>query len=219
VAARPLTPADLARAANRSSARIYGLLRELYPERAPGVGGRWLLTEEMIAAVMARLHGAAPRRLSAVIADDAEVEPVAGDSAEQRAAEEAMLQLLGRELGVTLKKRRLTADGGAWIEVDGFSDQPPVLVEAWAHQGPLKPAQKAKVITDVLRLAWAEATFLPGAKKILLFSDEEAAGRFRPGRNTWSGAAVAHFGVEIRVVTLPDQMRAAVRHAQRRQSR
>lgn len=60
VATSPLTPADLARA-NRSLVRINGLLRDLYPERAPGIGGRWVLTEEMVAAVMARLHGAAPR--------------------------------------------------------------------------------------------------------------------------------------------------------------
>jgi len=60
---------------------------------------------------------------------------------------------------------------------------------------------------------------LPGARKILLFSDEEAAARFRAGRTTWSGAALSYFGVEIRVVILPEAMRAAVRRAQERQFR
>jgi hypothetical protein len=160
-----------------------------------------------------------PVRPTLVAVDLAELEPLAGSSAEQRAAETTMLDLLGRELGVAFEKRRLVAEGGAWTEVDGYSAEPPILVEAWAHQGPPKSAQKAKVLTDALKLAWAEATFLPGARKILLFSDEAAAARFRPGRTTWSGAALTHFGVEIRVVALPDDMRAAVRHAQERQFR
>ena len=57
------------------------------------------------------------------------------------------------------------------------------------------------------------------ARKILLFSDEEAAARFRPSRTTWSGAALTHFGVGIRVVALSRDMRAAVRRAQERQFR
>jgi hypothetical protein len=164
-----------------------------------------------------------PRRTAGkpplIAVDLTELEPLAGSSAEQRKAEQEMLELLGRELGVHLEKRRLVTDTGAWTELDGYSADPPILVEAWAHQSPPKAAQKAKVLTDALKLTWAEATFLPGARKILLFSDEQAAARFRPGRTTWSGTALTHFGVEIRVVTLPDEMRAAVLQAQKRQSR
>lgn len=213
-----LTPADLARRANRSGVRINRLLRELYPERAPGTGGRWVLTDQMVEAVMARLAGG-PKSRQAGESDDAVLEPVAGDSAEQRAAEETMLELLQRELGVKFRKHRLVTERGAWTEIDGLCDNPPILVEAWAHQGPPKSAQKAKVMTDALKLIWAATTFRPGARKILLFSDEAAAARFRPGRTTWSGTALAHFGVEIRVVDLPEDQRAAVRRAQKRQFR
>jgi hypothetical protein len=166
-----------------------------------------------------RRQRTASTRPAAQAVDVPDLEPLAGSSQEQRAAETTMLELLGRDLGVTFEKRRLVADGGAWAEVDGYSADPPVLVEAWAHQGPPKSAQKAKVLTDALKLAWAEATFSPGARKILLFSDEAAAARFRPGRTTWSGAALTHFAVEIHVVELPEEMRTAVRRAQERQFR
>ena len=51
-----------------------------------------------------RQSGARPT-LRAV--DEAKLEPVAGNSAEQQRAEQTMLELLGRDLGVALEKRRL----------------------------------------------------------------------------------------------------------------
>ena len=140
-----------------------------------------------------------------------------GDSGVQREAEVMMLALLSLELGVALAPRRFDLGDGARAEVDGVSLDPPVLVEAWAHQGPPRPAQKAKVLTDALKLVWLEQRHLPGAAKILLFSDAEAAKHFR-GR-TWAARAMADLGVELRVVELPGAMRARIRAAQARQYR
>ena len=143
---------------------------------------------------------------------------VAGDSAEQRAAEIAMLETLGQELGITLTKQRVIAVNGAWTEVDGLCASPPTLVEAWAHQGPPKSAQKAKVMTDALKLVWVEATFYPpGARKILLLSDVAAAAHFRG--SSWMAEALRHFAIEVRTVDLPVELREAVRRAQGRQFR
>ena len=146
-----------------------------------------------------------------------DVVALAGDSAEQRAAEAVMLEMLGRELGITLKKRSFLTGLRTRAEVDGVSTSPPVLVEAWTHQGPPKSAQKAKVMTDALKLVWIESAFLPGARKILLLSDDLAAGHFRGA--SWMSVALAHFGFEIRVVQLPPAHRASVRAAQDRQFR
>lgn len=148
---------------------------------------------------------------------EAELELVAGDSAVQRAVEGVMLAILARELGVTLKGRRFLTKTGARAEVDGVSEEPPVLVEARAHQGPPKSAQKAKVLTDAIKLVWLEQKFLPGARKILLFSDPAAARHFQ-GR-TWAATAIVDFGIEIRVVELPAEQQAAIRAAQVRQFR
>ena len=135
----------------------------------------------------------------------------------QREAEAMMLALLAVEIGVSLASRRFDVGDGAGAEVDGVSSHPPILVEAWAHQGPPRPAQKAKVLTDALKLVWLEERHLPGAAKILLFSDDAAARHFR-GR-TWAARAIADLGVELRVIELPESMRARIRAAQVRQYR
>lgn len=163
----------------------------------------------------------APRALTAAVdwrhTDDPALELVAGDSAEQRAAEGVMLAMLGRELGVALKGRRFLTPSGAGAEVDGVSEDPRVLVEAWAHQGPPKSAQKARVPTDAIKLVWLEQRFLPGARKILLFSDPAAARHFQ-GR-IWAAAAIADLRIALRVVELPAEQQAAIRAAQVRQFR
>jgi hypothetical protein len=145
-------------------------------------------------------------------------EIAAGDSPEQRAAESVMLGALSAELQVRLAKKRMVHADGAWAELDGWSHDPPILVEVWAHQGIPKSAQKAKVMTDALKMLWVEATFYPaGARKILLLSDQAAAAHF--GRMSWMAAALRHFAIEVRVVDLPDEHRAAVQKAQGRQFR
>jgi hypothetical protein len=55
-----LTPEDLARRVGRSGMRIRKLLRQLYPNLAPGSGSRWVLTEEQVAAVLAYYAGSTP---------------------------------------------------------------------------------------------------------------------------------------------------------------
>jgi hypothetical protein len=86
------------------------------------------------------------------------------------------------------------------------------------EQGPPKSAQKAKVLTDAFKLSFA-ATLLPRRPRLLLlFSDPEAAAPFRSPR-TWSAAAIRQAGIEVTVVTLPEEERAKLRDAQRRQYR
>lgn len=145
-------------------------------------------------------------------------ELAAGSSAEQTAAEVVMLKALGQELSVTLAKKRLVAVDGAWTEVDGVSYEPATLVEVWAHQGLPKSAQKAKVMTDALKLVWVEAAFFPmGAQKILLLADPAAAAYFCG--TSWMATALRHFEIEVRTVELPASHRAAVQRAQSRQFR
>ncbi len=124
-----------------------------------------------------------------------------------------MLATLAAELGVPLAKKRMVHVDGAWAELDGHSADPPTLVEVWAHQGLPKSAQKAKVMTDALKLVWVEAAFFPaGAQKILLLSDPAAAAHFRG--LSWMAAALRNFGIEVHTVELPAEHREAVRRAQ-----
>lgn len=84
-----------------------------------------------------------------------------GSSAEQRAAERVMLDLLSAELGRSLEPARLTVPSGARVEIDGADDGRTVLVECWAHQGAPKAAQKHKVLSDALKLTWIASTIYP----------------------------------------------------------
>lgn len=53
----PLTPEDIARRVGRSGMRVRKLLRQLYPDQAPGTGGLWQLTEEQVQAVLEYFAG------------------------------------------------------------------------------------------------------------------------------------------------------------------
>ena len=76
------------------------------------------------------------------------------------------------QLGVVLGPGLLVLPDGTLVVLDAISEDPPVLVEAWAHQGPPKAAQKHKVMTDALKLIWAESVLFPvGARKILALAD------------------------------------------------
>lgn len=146
------------------------------------------------------------------------VSPAAGDSREQRRAERVMLELLGERLGVVLRPRRILLDEGIRVEVDGADDELAVLVEAWAHQGPPKVAQKHKVLADALKLLHVAAT-LPGTPRLVLcLCDPEAARHFTSARS-WAAHALRNFAIEVLVVELPAEVKAAVLTAQQRQYR
>lgn len=141
-----------------------------------------------------------------------------GSSAEQRAAESVMMAYLADRLGLELRPQRIVTATGARVEVDGADDARTVLVEAWAHQGPPKVAQKHKVLADAFKLAWIASTLPVQPRLILCFSDEAAAKPFRGGRS-WAAAALRDQNIEVFVAELPDQVRADILAAQRRQYR
>ena len=129
-----------------------------------------------------------------------------------------MLAALSQELGIPLQPRRITV-GEVRVEVDGADEDLTLLVEAWAHQGPPKAAQRHKVLTDALKLAWVASTLPARPRLVLCLSDPVAAGPFI-GSRSWAAAALRDLGVEVRVVdNLPDEVRALVLRAQHRQYR
>lgn len=142
----------------------------------------------------------------------------AGDSTVQRDAEVFLLAALSQSLNVTLAPTRLMLPDGSYVDVDGVGIEPPILVEAWAHQGPPKGAQTKKVLVDALKLSHI-ARVLPEQpwRLILLFSDEAAAKPFRGG--SWYAGALRDLNVEIHVVDLEPDLRAEILAAQVRQFR
>jgi hypothetical protein len=143
----------------------------------------------------------------------------AGDSAEQRGAERVMLDLLGAQLGRELNPAVITVPSGERVEVDGADAGRTVLAECWAHQGPPKSAQKHKVLADAFKLAWIGTTLYPRPQLILCLSDQLAAAPFLPGARSWASRALQDNRIEVRVVSLPDDLRHRLLEAQHRQYR
>ena len=143
----------------------------------------------------------------------------AGSSRVQRKAEAVILEEVSRLLGYSVTPSRLHLPEGEYVEVDGVSHSPPTLVEAWAHQGLAKVAQKHKVLADALKLVHVRQQLGGLHRLILCFSDEQAARGFRPESRTWYAAALKSHGVEVLVVDLPTVWRERIRSAQRLQFR
>jgi hypothetical protein len=107
---------------------------------------------------------------------------------------------------------------GTRVDLDAASPDRSVIAEIWAHQGVPKPAQKAKVMTDALKLLWVGSVRYPAARRILVLADEGAARHFVEGR-TWMARALRDLGVEVVVVDLTEEVKLGIREAQAGQIR
>ena len=138
------------------------------------------------------------------------------DSSEQRDAEVDLITGLSKELGVTLQKRELDLTT-CTIQIDGYSENPPIMCEAWAHRGKPKGGQPHKVLTDSFKLLFADTVLGKIHRKILVFADEAARKPFVEDR--WQAQCLKHFGFETCVVSLPKEQLEKIKRAQERQRR
>jgi len=142
---------------------------------------------------------------------------LAGDSSEQRKAEEWLVNALSKKLGVGLTKGKWFLDGGSGIELDGFCESPMVLCEAWAHIGPPKSAQKDKVMTDAFKLLFVNALIKGDGKRILLFADHDAAAHFQG--KSWMAQCLNKHNIIVEIIELPLELKTEILKAQKRQYR
>ncbi len=142
----------------------------------------------------------------------------AGDSAEQRKAEEYLVDALSKELEITLAKRKWDLGEGSYIELDGFCESPLILCEAWAHIGLPKSAQKDKVMKDAFKLLFVNNILVKGeGKRILLFADHEAAAHFQG--KSWMARCLKEHNIIVKIVELPPEIKTDVKKAQKMQYR
>ena len=137
------------------------------------------------------------------------------NSSVQLQAEVEMLQEIGKKIDCVLTKEPIQVDNHMPLEVDGVSKSEYILCEAYAHIGKLKGAQHQKVITDAMKMLYAERLLGGKWRKILLFADDTTAKSFESG--TWYAEAIKEFEIEIRIVTLKDETRYKILEAQKRQ--
>ena len=138
-------------------------------------------------------------------------------SSEQKEAGVALIHALSSSLGVALKEKRLELGGGCIVEVDGYSDEPPILCEAWVHYGRPRGAQFDKIMTDAFKLVFIEKRKGKTYKKILLFCDEDARKPFTEG--SWQAELLRDYSIETQIYYLPKEREQRVKKARKRQYR
>ncbi len=138
-------------------------------------------------------------------------------SSAQREAGIELVNALSNSLKVTLKEKRLKLEGGCTVEIDGYSDKPPVLCEAWVHYGKPKPSQSNKIMKDAFKLVFTEKCKGKKYKKILLFCDEEARKPLTGG--SWQAQCLRDYSVKTEVFHLPKGLEKRVKAAYKKQSK
>ena len=138
------------------------------------------------------------------------------NSRAQREGGIALIRALSSSLGVALKEKRLELEDGCYVEVDGYSDKPPILCEAWVHYGEPKPSQSNKIMKDAFKLVFTEKCKRKTYKKILLFCNEDARRPFIG--ESWQAQCLRDYGIETEVYRLPNKLEKGVKAAYKKQS-
>lgn len=134
------------------------------------------------------------------------------DSTEQQKAEKKVLSLINKKYKLNLVSRKVLMDGTTF-QLDGYSENPPVLCEIYSHIGKLKPAQKNKINKDILKMLLIEKMKRKKFRKIIAFADEGAAKSFVSGVS-WYSKIKDYFGIEIIVVNLSKSLKELLLKAQ-----
>jgi hypothetical protein len=139
----------------------------------------------------------------------------------QQFAEQLMVSEFSRQLGRELGKATIPV-GKTNVTVDGFhkDDNRVTLVEAWAHVGKAKAAQRNKVLSDMLKLALVTSVLRRSyptliVESYLVFADSTAANVVN-GKG-WASLAAKEFAITTQVVALSNDVVEKIKEAQRRQ--
>lgn len=137
----------------------------------------------------------------------------------QQFAEKLLIEEFSRQIGKELSEATIPI-GQSRVTVDGYfkDSSVVVLVEAWSHVGKAKPAQRHKVLGDILKLALIANVVKRSCLDIkvesyLIFADELAATVVNG--NTWASIAAKEFGIETIVIALSEEIIKEIKEAQR----
>jgi hypothetical protein len=139
----------------------------------------------------------------------------------QQLAEQLMIGEFSRQLGRELGPETIPI-GKNKVTVDGFhrDENRVTLVEAWAHVGKAKSAQRNKVLSDMLKLAFVSSVLrrsypTSNVESHLIFADVSAA-NVVTGKG-WAPLAAKEFGIAMQVIALSQEVINTIKEAQRRQ--
>jgi len=139
------------------------------------------------------------------------------DSSEQQQAHKEILLLLNEKYQLNLESRKVLIND-TLFQVDGYSENPPILCEIYSRIGRMKVAQTNKIGKDILKMLLIEKMQNKTFRKIIAFADTEAAYSFSGGES-WYSKLKDNFNIEILVIDIPPELKESLLIAQKRQYR
>lgn len=143
--------------------------------------------------------------------------PLPSDSSAQRVAEPLIVAAVAEYLGVELVPASIDLGNGVEVRIEGASADRSVLVEAFAHVGPVLSGQSRKLTTDAFKLVWAGGRL--GAERLVIAVVDVGAEACLLRPRAWLTAALRDSAVEVLRVSIDPDTRAHVVEAQRAQFR
>lgn len=139
------------------------------------------------------------------------------DSSEQQLAHKEILSLLNEKYQFNLESKKVLIND-TLFQIDGYSENPPILCEIYSRIGRMKVAQHNKIGKDILKMLLIEKMQNKTFRKIIAFADEEAAKSFSGGES-WYSKLKDNFNIEILVIDIPIELKESLLLAQKRQYR
>ncbi len=139
------------------------------------------------------------------------------DSVEQRIAHIEILASLNEKKSLNLESKKVLC-GETLFQVDGYSENPPILCEIYSRVGKLKVAQKDKIGKDILKMLLIEKMQNKTFRKIIAFADENAASSFNLGES-WYSKLKDYLNIEILVINISIELKENLLAVQKRQYR
>lgn len=141
------------------------------------------------------------------------------DSTVQQQAEILIIKAVEDKLNLnrdSISPKRIPLKN-TYVELDGYSNEAPVLCEVYAHIGAMKGKQFDKVISDAMKMIFIEKMTGINYRKIYAVCDIEIEKQLISG--SWKAMALREFGIEIVRVDIGEEMKSKIRQAQKKQYR
>jgi hypothetical protein len=130
------------------------------------------------------------------------------DSSAQCEAEKALISGFNERMAKVnahIKKEKVFLSNNFCVEIDGYSENPPIACEAWAHFGKIKPGQRSKIMKDVVKLLLLEANRKKEFRKVIIFADMKVHNYFEFS-NSWVSACLREFKFELSYIPLSEEL-------------
>jgi len=138
-------------------------------------------------------------------------------SIEQQNIEKIILKIISDQLGIEFENNPTIQCGGSTIRPDFYSDENNIIGEIYSHVGSLKPTQRNKILSDILKMLLLEKETKRYHRKIIAICDESVLKSI--SGKSWAATCFRSFDIEVIKVDIGAYNREILINAQKRQYR